>query len=359
MQDDDTAVIESPAEQVEESSDDLRTQLQTAFREAGERSRDEAGRFAREAEQAAAEPAASPAPAETAPKPAAETSAADASAAAPAPAPAAETVKAPDAWSPAAKAKFAALDPEVQAEIARREAEVHKGFTKQDEHRNLGKSFADAVNPYLPIIKAEGGNPITAVQDLLQTAYTLRTGTPQAKEALLLGVAKQYGIDLNSVFTRLYSGQPAAQVDPTVQALQQQVQQLQQVIQGGQQQQESQEQAQLHQTIEGFASDPKNVYFSNVKAEMAALLRNGTATDLQGAYDMACWARPDIRVLLLQQQDQQKQAATRQRTQQARFAGSSISGSPSPGAAVGGTPVPGASLADDIRSAIRDVSGRL
>jgi hypothetical protein len=368
--DPENAVIEREDEQLlDTSSDDLRSALTSAFAEVNERARDEQGRFAAQASQeAAAQAAAKPAVAADANQAAsaADTAVQDATGTKPVDAAATQTdqaqataVKPPDSWSPAAKAKFATLDPDVQAEIARREAEVHKGFTKQDEHRNLGKSFESTVAPYLPMIKAEGSDPVKAAAALLQSAYTLRAGSADQKEQLLISLMGQYQIDPQRVFQRLTGGQQAqSQVDPQVAALTQQVQQLQQRLTQGDQQTEQAAQAQINTTIEAFASDPKNIYFANVKPEMAALMRDGRAQTLQEAYDMACWARPDIRPLMQQQIDLQKQAEARARTQKARAAGSTLTGSPT-GSVAGALNVdPNRSLRDEIAANLREVASR-
>lgn len=369
----DTAVIESDddllTKQDDTSSDDLREALQSAFNEVNERARDEQGRFAPKdakteesvkapVDQASVDAQQTQAPADQQASPKVEQTTQDGQQQAQQTQPAA--VKPPDSWSPAAKAKFSTLDPDIQAEIARREAEVHKGFTRQDEHRNLGKTFEQAVQPYMAMIRSEGSDPVRATAALLQSAYTLRSGSPDQKEQLVLGLMSQFQIDPNRVFQRLAGGQSQQQQsDPQVVQLRQTVEQLQQRLMQGDQQVQQQEQAQINTTIESFASDPKNLYFANVKPEMAALLRDGRAKDLQEAYDMACWARPDIRSLLLQQQDQQRQATERgaaaDRAAKARRAGSVLTGSPSgqpasPQAASG-------SLEDDIRAAIRQVNG--
>lgn len=355
--DEDTAVVENPVEQIdtESSSDDLRSQLTAAVKEVTERARDEAGRFAKaEKEPTAAAESAEAAPPKAAPQAAAAQVAQDAAAQAAAAAPAA---RAPDAWSPAAKAQFASLPPDIQAEITRREAEVHKGFTKQDEHRTLGKTFESAVAPYLPMIRAEGSDPIRAVGALMQTAYTLRAGSADQKEQALIGLMSQYQIDPNRVFQRLTGAQSQQRTDPQVAQLQQQLAQLQAERLEQRNQTEQAEQAQIAQTIESFASDPKNTYFVNVKAEMAALLDKGAAKDLQEAYDMACWARPDIRPLLLQQQEQQRVADAQARAAKARRAGSTLTGSPTGGTA-GAIGAENLSLRDQLRSAYREVLSR-
>lgn len=341
--DDHIAEVESEELEIASSSSDVRGAIESAMKEVSDRVRDDQGRFSRPDETPAIE---KPAEQTALSKPSAEVGQ-----------PVTEqpaSIKPPDSWTPAAKSKFAALDPDIQQEVMRREAEVHKGFTKQDEHRTIGKSFSDVVSPYVPMIRAEGGEPIAAVQQLLQTAYNLRAANPAQKQDMFIGLAQQYGVDLNGVFQRLQGGQP--QVDPQVYQLQQQLAELQRDRTQQSSAFEAQEQAQIHQTIDGFASDPKNVYFTNVKPEMAALLRDGRAQDLQEAYDMACWARPDIRPLMLQQNEQQKQAESRSKAQRARAAGSSISGSPT---GSGGNVSPeNRSLADEIRANLREVQSR-
>ena len=354
--DQENAVIEREEEQLlDTSSDDLRSALSSAYAEVQGRERDDQGRFATKAEPVATEvvvdPVAEVAPIKEVPSdPAAEQTATESQQA--------QAVKPPDSWSPAAKAKFASLDPDVQAEIARRESEVHKGFTKQDEHRNAGKAFEQAITPYLPMIKAEGSDPVRATAALLQSAYTLRAGTPDQKEQLLIGLMSQYQIDPTRVFQRLQGTQQTQQVDPQVTQLQQQLAQLQQRFTQGDQQTEQAQAAQINTTIEAFASDPKNLYYTNVKPEMAALLREGRAKDLQEAYDMACWARPDIRPLMQQQIDLQKQASAQARTQKARKAGSTLTGSPTGSVAGAANTNTGATLADDLRSVYREVMSR-
>ena len=192
-----------PAETQETESISLRDELANALKEVTERDsalpeseaaetpgapkedrpRDESGRFAAKEGSAPAKPEAAPqepAKVETPPKPAATPS-----------------VKAPQSWSTAAKADFDKLPPHIQAEIAKRESDVEKGFTRQDEERQFGRSLRDIINPYMPIITAEGGTPQKAVQELLNTAYLLRRGTPEQKVALFRATAQQFGIPLD------------------------------------------------------------------------------------------------------------------------------------------------------------------
>jgi hypothetical protein len=276
---------EEPLDQVDDlietAEPSLRDQLESAVKEVSEKpetaeakaepaksdkSRDDSGKFAKKDEKA---------PATTSNAVAANE-------------PVKSVITPPNTWTAAAKAKWADLPAEIQAEVAKRESEVEKGFTKLDEERSVGKTFKEVISPYLPMIQAEGGTPITAIQSLLNTAYQLRQGTPQTKGMLLLQLAQQYGADLS-----VSQNQP--QVDPRLQAIQQELAQLKNARQQELSAKEQQEQGALRTQIDTFAADPKNVHFETVKADMAALLQGGGAKDLQEAYDKAVWAHPDIR----------------------------------------------------------------
>jgi len=156
----------------------------------------------------------------------------------------------------------------------------------------------------------------------------LRYGTAEIKADLLIGAMAQYGIDPNYVFQRLTGGQQQRQTNPELMQVQNELQQLKQARLAEQQSIQAAEQAQVTQTIDSFAADPKHIYFANVKAEMAALLSSNRAKDLTEAYEMACWARPDIRPLLQQAEALRKQEELKAKAEKARKAGSSLTGSP-------------------------------
>ena len=119
-------------------------------------------------------------------------------------------VKAPDAWDATFKEKFAQLPPEMQQYLSKREADIHKGFTKQDEDRNFGKQMRDVVTPYLPMIRAEGGEPTQAVQNILQSIYQLKQSSPQQRAEMFLGMAREYGADFQHMFATLQKPQAQA-----------------------------------------------------------------------------------------------------------------------------------------------------
>lgn len=236
-----------------------------------------------------------------------------------------KSVEAPRSWTNEEKAKWSEATPEVRKAILRREQEVEVGFTKLDEDRNFGKSLKEVITPYLPIITAEGGTPATAVKELLNTAYILRTAPVAQKTALFHQLAKQYGVDLTQP-----NNITAVQPDSLLQEINQLKQQIQQQPEVFRQQQEN---LVVKSTIDAFAADPKNVHYEKLKPVMASLLQSGQAKDLQDAYDKASWADTDVRSAILTAQEQEKEtqriAEIKAKAGKARNTAISIKGSPS------------------------------
>lgn len=261
-------------------------------------------------------------------------------------------IKAPNSWSANAKTKWTEIPTELQAEINKRETEIHQGFTRMDEDRQFGKALKDIVQPYMPIIQAEGGTPVTAIQALLNSAYVLRTGTPQAKTQLFQQLAQQYGVDLAQI------SQGQVKVDPQLQAIQSELVQLKSDRQQEITMREQQQREALQGTIDAFAADPAHVHFEVVKPHMVALLKGGLAKDLQDAYDQAVHARPDIRSTLLQSQSAELEANriadAKAKADKARKASVSVRGGPGATAPTNST-VSNRSLREELVANFREL----
>lgn len=285
--------------------------------------RDDHGRFApKDTKPAEADPDA-PAPAEP--------TAADPNAPAIDPAIQAETRSAaipPATWSASAKAIYATLPEVARKEIAKREADYSRGIQQHAEKAKIADTLMREIQPYEAMLRSEGSTPDRAIASLLRSAYVLRTASPQQKTELIMQIAQQYGADLSQ-----FQGQQdtAGQQDSTLQ-MQQLVQQLvsphlQKIQQWEQQQQqarqtsEQQMEQEISSQIETFQhatnedGTPKHLYFENVRPLMSAYFANGQAKSLEQAYEMACWANPEVRAALLA--DQQR-ATEAQRLEEAK-----------------------------------------
>lgn len=263
--------------------------------EKADRIRDKAGKFAKEAPadaQAPTDPTAPVTPAEP-------------------------VVAAPNTWKKEAAATWAALPDVARQEIARREADFHKGIEQYKQAAQFAQTVQQAIAPYQATLNSLGVTPDKAVSELMAADHRLRYGSPQEKNAYFAQLAQSYGIDLGQV------QQPEQQnIDPTVAQLQSQVQQLTGWIQNqslmGQQQQE----ATLNSEIASFAADPSHSHFESVRGHMSALLQAGQATSLKDAYEQAVWANPTTRAAVLQQQEAAKRAEATKTAQAAKQAAS-------------------------------------
>jgi hypothetical protein len=119
--------------------------------------------------------------------------------------------------------------------------------------------------------------------------------------------------------------------------VQQRLDALEARIEADRQAQEEQQLSGVRAEVGAFSSKPENKYFENVRPFMAELLHWGKAGTLQEAYDMACWAHPEIRPLFLKEQQAATAAEAQRKASEARRAAGSLNpGSPIPGASAGG-----------------------
>lgn len=268
----------------------------------------------------------------------------------------------PRHWKPEAKAEFLQASPTLQKQMleaqealdkeagefqpkAQRLQEIDSLLAPHKERWALsGVSDVQGMSQLLAISESMERDPVNTIVWLMRTS-----GVTPAHLGIQGGPPQQ-------------QGQPTQQGDPRVSQLMQQVQSLTGHLTQQQQRAQQAAEAEVSSTIEAFAKDPANTYFENVKEDMAMLINAGKADDLPTAYDMAIWARPDIRKLVSAQQardEAAKTAAAQQaRTANARHAGASVTGSPGLGAAV---PKQGASgpdnIADDVRASLRQLRG--
>lgn len=184
-------------------------------------------------------------------------------------------------------------------------------------------------------------------------------------------IAQRFGADL-SQFTgqkQDQSGQQEfmPQIQQYVQQLVsphlQRIQTWEQSQQTAQQQREQQMQQETMSQIEAFQNataedgSPKHVYFENVRPLMSSYFASGQAQNLEQAYEMACWANPEVRAAL--QADMQRSAESqrleeaKRKSVEAKKAGFNVSGQ-------GGVGISGStqtSLRDELSSQLESAMG--
>lgn len=256
--------------------------------------------------------------------------------------------KAPSSWKPEAQTAWLKADrgevltPEetrlLALEAEKREGDFHKGIGEFKTFAEQGKAFEQVTKPYQQTFQSLGVDAPTAVSYLLKADHILRTSDPATKTQYLHQLAQQYGVDL---------GQPQS-VDPQIQYLMNELNQVRQSQMTWQSQLQQQEQARANAQIQEFAAGKP--HFEAVRDDMATLLHSGKATDMNQAYDMAVWMRPEIRQTLIEQQraEAQRKAIEESTNAKAKAASVSVKGS-SP--ASGGIQPAKGSLREQLESA--------
>lgn len=254
---------------------------------------------------------------------------------------------APSSWSASAKAKFATLDPDIQAEINKREADMHAGGQKWSGEKQTLLSYFEPVRAAAERYQAHPGEVIKRLA--AANEYLERDPVGAIK-----WLADAYKVDLSKPLTE-QSSAPRPQADPVLLQLSEKVSSLEGYFQ-------QQEQNRVAETLQTFATQPGHEHYEAVKADMGRLMmvamQTGREMTLQDAYDQAVWANPTTRTSMLASQNAGAAAAQKQReaAEKARRGAISANGSPgSPLAPARRDTGANSSVADDVKAAIEQL----
>lgn len=242
----------------------------------------------------------------------------------------------PVAWRGEAKAEWDKVPAPVRQEVLRREQEVNEVLRESSRSRQFEQAFHQTVAPFQQFIAADGGDPLQATRNLMQTAAVLRAGSPVQKAQTVAQIVQQFGIDIETLDSALAGqpmpgpngGQPPPQYvsDPRLD----QVTQFMQGLQTRAQENQQAFQASVRSEIEAFENDPANMFFKDVEQDIEVLMRvadeRGQEMSLKQAYDQAIQMRPELRAVVERQKGNGKQTQTL--TQKKRAAASIQARSP-------------------------------
>lgn len=274
------------------------------------------------------------------------------------------TARPPGTWTPAAREKWAKVDPDVRQEIWRREREASRAMTISADSRKFSQEFEKAVQPYMGFIAAERATPLQAFSSLMQSGAILRVGTQQQKVELVADTIRRYGVDLNMLDSML-AGSPVNNENARLeQMVQQSLAPIQQKLQRFEQMESESERAQnaaINDEINAFSRDPKNEFWPDVEHIIPDILevaaRQGQQMSLTQAYQRAILMHEPVRQVI---ESRQRNVALRNKAAaatRARNAGSSITPS-SQVNSVNAAPAPGDNIRADIEAAIAAQQGR-
>jgi hypothetical protein len=212
-------------------------------------------------------------------------------------APAPPTVRAaPKAWAKEQHERFAKLDKETQDYIEHREKQMLEGLSQYSEKAKSAQTWEAAVQPYLPLIQAQGAKPHEAVTYLFEAHRQLSSGTPDQRAAYLVKVAESYGIDISKATA---SAATAAAEPPAVKELRERTERLERERQQELDQRTTETKNRVASEVTAFADakdekgNPKHPHFDECAEDIVALIHAGHTLDK--AYEKAVYANPVTR----------------------------------------------------------------
>lgn len=293
-------ILESAVEEHEPAADSAplevsapqETEVEAAARV--ERARDEAGRFTKAEQEAAAASAVEPA--KTRPP-------------------------RPSSWKKDYQEKWdqiADTDPQMAQYLLEREAQFAQGVSTYKAEADRARTFQSLVEPHAPRFQQYGVDSQEYIGRLLKMDEMLATGTPEQKQALLMGIARAVGLTDDAP-----EQQQASYVPPE---LMQTVYGLRSELDAIKQANERAEQTRLASEVDSFAAD--HPHLDDLSEAMAQLLETGFATSMQDAYDKALRLNDELFQKHLAEQQQGSEAERRRKAGEAAARARSAAVSP-------------------------------
>lgn len=314
----------------------------------GARARDESGRFAKAPEpgqENTIEPATAP----------------DAD-------PPSEPIRVPASLPAPLKAKFKDLPPEWQSAIQKQDEDRTAAKAQWDTKAERFNRLEEILAPRREKFQLQGLDDARAIQTLFAAQDMLDRNPLEGLSYL----ARSYGVDLRQIGAQPAQAQQGTYPPELAAALQPIMSQVQTLQQSLAERDQAAANAELHRglaEIEAFRSDPANLYFDDVRANILALMETGRAATLKDAYEAACWADPVVRPLLIEQREAtakaeatkaqtdakaKAEADARAKANAAQRAGGSVTGAPGSTVAQAAQGSKGSIMAD-LRAAMEQV----
>jgi hypothetical protein len=267
--------------------------------------------------------------------------------------------KPPGTWTPLAREKWGKVDPDIKAEVWKREREASRALNMSADARRLEQEFNRTIQPYMTFIAAENSTPLNAVQNMMATAAVLRIGTQEQKVRLVADTIRRFGVDLRALDSVLAGQQPQFDPASSIQT------EIQKALAPFRQQQEQQARfaaeqldREVDQELDTFIADPKHEFYGDVKDTMADLIQlaaqKGQSMGLTDAYDRAILMHEPVRRVIAARQQTNGLLSGTKAAQRARGAAVSVTPSSS---VQGQAPEPN-TIRGAIEAAIAKTEGR-
>lgn len=221
--------------------------------------------------------------------------------------------KAPRGWAPAIREKWNTIPEDIRKEILRREEASAVGVRQLQENYAPLEQFVGAISPFIQEARQNGVAPEQYIGSVLASERILRRADLPTKFQEILRIADQYGVPLRDIINASVGEEVLAKpqqrgdayVPPAVA----------QELAEARKWREQFEQRSINSELAAFSTGKE--FYEDVRSGMAVFVEGGQAKSLQEAYDMACWANPAVREVLLARQAGEKQKTDLEKRQAA------------------------------------------
>jgi len=244
---------------------------------------------------------------------------------------------APKSWKASTRQKWAALDPEVRAEVHRRERETTRAINEAGPVKQFAQQFQQVIQPHAERYRQTNMSPLQVVSNLMAADALLATAAMPQRAKFMAKLISDYGIDIRALDSALAGEEPQARPLDQVEAIINQklapIQEFVQTTQQGRQQAMQREYSQQEQVINAMAEDTRNFpYFDLVALEMADIMEVASRRQIylspQEAYKRAVAMNPDAQAAEQGRTGQQRAQAAHDAATRSLGASLSVSGSP-------------------------------
>jgi hypothetical protein len=243
---------------------------------------------------------------------------------------------APKSWKAGPREKWAGLDPEVRAEVHRRERESSRAINDAAPVRQFAKTFQEVIAPHSSRYASSGLSPLHVVKNLMEADQVLSQAPAAQRAQFMAKLINDYGIDVRMLDAALSGGDPREEPMAVVeQLLDRRLAPLQEFVQTAQQRRQQAEQheySQQAQHIERMSRDPNFPHFDLVQLDMADLMevqsRRGIYLTPEEAYKRAVAMNPEAQAAEQGRAGQQRARVAHDAATRSLGASLSVSGSP-------------------------------
>ena len=176
-----------------------------------------------------------------------------------------------------------------------RENEFKSGVSAYKREADNARSLIEAISPFVPELQKQNIHPAAWINNLGRAHMILSQAPMPQKIDMFQKLAADYGIQFNPSEQQYGQEQQYAPIDPYAQQLYQQLQAMNQEVSTLKGRYEQEDNQRLMSEINRVAQDTERFpHFEAVREQMAQLLENNLAPDLETAYAKAVRLQDDV-----------------------------------------------------------------